>query len=97
MTEPSSSVLGGQESQRRNERVMLEMIRTILEWLTPEKGEGPTMGELLAQLIEMIGNVDVRAKRIMDRLEAMRHDLPANIVALLNEERGQPMERERQA
>lgn len=74
---------------------MLEMIRAILERLTPDGSEGPTLGELLAQLIEMIGNVDVRAKRLLTRLEAMRHDLPANIVALPNQEPGQPLSQDR--
>jgi len=50
--------------------------------------EGPHIGELLARLIEGIGKVDQRVRRILARLEATGLDLPANIVMRLSEERG---------
>ncbi len=83
-------MLAGMEKQQGTARLMQETLKMILERLTPGESEGPTMGELLAQLIEVVGNVDQRARRILTRLEAIGQDLPANIVMLLNEERGPP-------
>ena len=83
-------VIGALEKQQATARVMQEVLRMILERLMPGESEGPTMGELLAQLIERVGNVGQRAKRILTKLEAIGQDLPANIVMLLNEERGPP-------
>lgn len=80
-------VLDALEKQRGITRLMQETLRMILEHLTPGESEGPTMGELLAQLIEVIGNVDQRAKRILARVETIGQGLPAEVVMLLNEER----------
>ena len=46
------------------------------------------MGELPARLIEGVGKVDQRARRILTRLGATEQNLPANIVMLLSEQRG---------
>lgn len=97
MEEHFERVLAGMEGQKVLLRAMNEGVEIILERLAPGENKGPTVGELLAQLVEAVGNVDLRARRILTRIEAIGQDLPANIVLLLNEERGGPSAKESQA
>ena len=67
---------------------MQEALRTAPECLISRDSEGPTMGEMPARLIEGVGRVDQRARRILARLGTTGQDLSANIVVLFSEERG---------
>jgi len=92
MEENSGLVLAGMEKQQGVARLIQETLRMIPERLTRRESQGPTMGEMPARLIEVLGNVDRRAKRVLTQLEAIGQNLPADIVMLLNKECRPPAE-----
>ena len=61
-------------------RLIAEQLRVLLEKLTPEIGEGPTMQELLAELVVRVGDNGALLRRIDRRTESMVMDLPDDIV-----------------
>lgn len=61
-------------------RLIAEQLRVLLEKLTPEIGEGPTMQELLAELVVRVGDNGALLRRIDRRTESMAMDLPGDVV-----------------
>ncbi len=61
-------------------RLIAEQLRILLEKLTPEVGEGPTMQELLAELVARVGGNGALLRRIDRRTESMAMDLPDDVV-----------------
>ena len=61
-------------------RLIAEQLRILLEKLTPEIGEGPTMQELLAELVVRVGDNGALLRRIDRRTESMAMDLPSDVV-----------------
>jgi hypothetical protein len=61
-------------------RLIAERLGILLEKLTPEIGEGPTMQELLAELVTRVGDNAALLRRIDRRTESMALALPDDVV-----------------
>lgn len=69
MTDGTSVILARMEACMDASQSLLgadsELLKTILERLTPQQSDGPSMGELLTELVAGVGNVNQRTKRIL--------------------------------
>ena len=61
-------------------RLIAERLGVIIEKLTPEVGEGPSMQELLAELVVRVGDNAALLRRIDRRTESMAMSLPDDVV-----------------
>lgn len=61
-------------------RLIAERLGVIIEKLTPEVGEGPSMQELLAELVVRVGDNGTLLRRIDHRTESMAMSLPDDVV-----------------
>ena len=61
-------------------RTVVERLGLILEKLYPEATEGPTLHELLAEMVIRMGDQSVLLNRIDRRTESMATSLPADVV-----------------
>ncbi len=56
-------------------RLIAEQLRVVLEKLTPQIGEGPTIEELLAELVKRVGENGAFLRRIDRRTDSMAMSL----------------------
>jgi len=75
-----TEVINSLGAQSQLLRLIAEQLRILLEKLTPEVGEGPTMQELLAELVARVGGNGALLRRIDRRTESMAMDLPDDVV-----------------
>ena len=68
------------EGQGELLRSIVERLGLILEKLYPEATEGPTLQELLAEMVARLGDQSVLLNRIDRRTESMASSLPADVV-----------------
>ena len=61
-------------------RLIAERLGIIIEKLTPAVSEGPTMQELLAELVVRVGDNAALLRRIDRRTESMAMSLPDDVV-----------------
>ena len=61
-------------------RVVSEQLDVVIEKLTPELGDGPTMQELLAELVARVGDSGALLRRIDRRTDSMATSLPDDVV-----------------
>jgi len=61
-------------------RLITERLCILLGKLTPEVGEGPTLQEMLAELVTRVGDNGALLRRIDRRTESMAMALPDDIV-----------------
>ena len=61
-------------------RLILERLRLILERLTPDAGDGPTLTDLLTELIGRVGENWAMLRRIDVRTEGMASDVAAEVI-----------------
>ena len=61
-------------------RSIVERLGLILEKLYPEATEGPTLQELLAEMVVRLGDQSVLLNRIDRRTESMAASLPVDVV-----------------
>ncbi len=61
-------------------RLIAERLGVIIEKLTPEVSEGPSMQELLAELVARVGDNGALLRRIDRRTESMAMSLPDDVV-----------------
>ena len=61
-------------------RTIVERLGLILEKLYPEATDGPTLQELLAEMVVRLGEQSVLLHRIDRRTESMAASLPADVV-----------------
>ena len=61
-------------------RLIAEQLGIIIEKLTPAVSEGPTMQELLAELVVRVGDNAALLRRIDRRTESMAMSLPDDVV-----------------
>ena len=61
-------------------RLIAERLGVIIEKLTPEVGDGPSMQELLAELVVRVGDNAALLRRIDRRTESMAMTLPDDVV-----------------
>jgi len=93
-TETMAELIAGQTDLKRGQgeiiavlgmqgdvlRLIAERLGILLEKLTPEVGEGPTMQELLAELVTRVGDNAALLRRIDRRTESMALSLPDDVV-----------------
>ena len=61
-------------------RLLSEQLGVVIEKLTPELGDGPTMQELLAELVARVGDNGALLRRIDRRTDSMATSLPDDVV-----------------
>jgi hypothetical protein len=64
-------------------RLISEQMAIVIEKLTPEIGEGPTMQELLAELVARVGDNAALLRRIDRRTDSMAASLPDDVVRVM--------------
>jgi hypothetical protein len=93
-TETMAELMAGQTDLKRGQgeiiavlgtqgevlRLIAERLGILLEKLTPEIGERPTMQELLAELVTRVGDNGALLRRIERRTESMALALPDDVV-----------------
>lgn len=93
-TETMAELMAGQTDLKRGQgeiiavlgtqgevlRLIAERLGILLEKLTPEIGEGPTMQELLAELVTRVGDNAALLRRIDRRTESMALALADDVV-----------------
>jgi hypothetical protein len=60
-------------------RLISEQLAIVIEKLTPEAGDGPTLQELLAELVARVGDNGALLRRIDRRTESMAMSLPDDV------------------
>ncbi len=75
-----AEIIGTLGAQGQVLRLIAERLGIILEKLTPEIGEGPTLQELLAELVARVGDNGALLRRIDRRTESMATGLPDAVV-----------------
>ena len=68
------------DTQAQVLRLIAERLGVIIEKLTPEVGEGPSLQELLAELVVRVGDNAALLRRIDRRTESMAMSLPDDVV-----------------
>ena len=66
-------------------RVIADRLGLIIEKLYPEATEGPTLQELLAEIVMRLGDQTVLLNRIDRRTESMAASLPADVVQAMTD------------
>lgn len=66
-------------------RVIADRLGLILEKLYPEATEGPTLQELLAEMVVRLSDQTVLLNRIDRRTESMAASLPADVVRAMKD------------
>ena len=94
MTEILARIAGGQNELKAEQaqiastlaaqsqvlRLISEQMAIVIEKLTPEVGDGPTMQELLAELVARVGDNAALLRRIDRRTDSMATSLPNDVV-----------------
>ncbi len=75
LTSGQAKIAGAQETQNQLLRLIAERLGLLLEKLTPQIGEGPTMQELLAELVRRVGENEAFLRRIDRRTESIAMSL----------------------
>jgi hypothetical protein len=97
-TELLARLIGGQEDLKVGQtemaatliahtqvlRLISEQLAIVIEKLTPEAGDGPTLQELLAELVARVGDNGALLRRIDRRTESMAMSLPVDVVRAMN-------------
>jgi hypothetical protein len=93
-TDILTRILGGQDELKAGQtaiagtlaahgqvlRLISEQLGIIIEKLTPELGDGPTLQELLAELVARVGDNGALLRRIDRRTDSMATSLPDDVV-----------------
>jgi hypothetical protein len=75
-----AEIAGTLEAHGQVLRLISEQLRIIIEKLTPELGDGPTLQELLAELVVRVGDNTALLRRIDRRTDSMATSLPDDVV-----------------
>ncbi len=93
-TEMLTRIIGGQDelkagqaeiagtlaAQSQTLRLIADQLSVLIEKLTPELGDGPTLQELLAELVAKVGDNGALLRRIARRTDSMSTTLPDDVV-----------------
>ena len=93
-TEMLARVIGGQDELKAGQaeiastlaaqsqvlRLITEQLGIVIEKLTPGPGDGPTLQELLAELVARVGDNGALLRRIDRRTDSMATSLPDDVV-----------------
>ena len=75
-----AQIAGTLEAQGAILRLLAEQLGVVIEKLTPELGDGPSMQELLAELVARVGDNGALLRRIDRRTDSMATSLPDDVV-----------------
>jgi hypothetical protein len=75
-----AEIAGTLEAHGQILRLLSEQLRIVIEKLTPEIGDGPTLQELLAELVARVGDNGALLRRIDRRTDSMATSLPNDVV-----------------
>jgi hypothetical protein len=75
-----AAIAGTLEAHGQVLRLISEQLGVIIEKLTPELGDGPTLQELLAELVVRVGDNTALLRRIDRRTDSMATSLPDDVV-----------------
>ena len=92
-TEKLAQITGGQDELKTGQaeiirtlaaqsqllRLIAEQLGIVIEKLTPEPGDGPTLQELLAELVARVGDNGALLRRIDRRTDSMATSLPDDV------------------
>jgi uncharacterized membrane protein YccC len=81
-------IAGTLEANGQILRLLSEQLRIIIEKLTPDVGDGPTLQELLAELVARVGDNGAFLRRIDRRTESMATTLPDDLVRAIGRASG---------
>lgn len=79
LNEGQEALLAAAEAQGEALRVIAERLVLVLEKLTPVAGDGPTLQEIMAEMVKRIGENGTLLRRIDRRTESMAEGLPAEV------------------
>jgi hypothetical protein len=80
-----AEIAGTLEAHGQVLRIISAQLSDLIEKLTPDPGDGPTLQELLAELVARIGDNGVVLRRIDRRTESMAASLPGDVVGTIQE------------
>jgi len=83
LKDEQAKMLGALAAQSQVLRLISEQMAIVIEKLTPEIGEGPTMQELLAELVARVGDNAALLRRIDRRTDSMSTSLPDDVVRVM--------------
>jgi hypothetical protein len=83
-----AEIAGTMEAHGQVLRLISEQLGIIIEKLTPEIGDGPTLQELLAELVARVGDNGALLRRIDRRTDSMATSLPDDVVRAMERASG---------
>jgi hypothetical protein len=75
-----TEIAGTLETHGQVLRLISEQLGILIEKLTPDPGDGPTLQELLAELVARVGDNGALLRRIDRRTDSMATSLPDDVV-----------------
>jgi hypothetical protein len=75
-----AEIAGTLEAHGQVLRLISEQVGILIEKLTPDPGDGPTLQELLAELVARVGDNGALLRRIDRRTDSMATSLPDDVV-----------------
>jgi hypothetical protein len=75
-----AEIAGTLEAHGQVLRLISEQVGILIEKLTPDPGDGPTLQELLAELVARAGDNGALLRRIDRRTDSMATSLPNDVV-----------------
>jgi hypothetical protein len=75
-----AEIAGTLEAHGQVLRLISEQLGILIEKLTPDPGDGPTLQELLAELVARVGDNGALLRRIDRRTDSMATTLPNDVV-----------------
>jgi hypothetical protein len=75
-----AEIAGTLEAHGQVLRLISEQLGILIEKLTPNPGDGPTLQELLAELVARVGDNGALLRRIDRRTDSMATTLPNDVV-----------------
>jgi hypothetical protein len=75
-----AEIAGTLEAHGQVLRLISEQVGILIEKLTPDPGDGPTLQELLAELVARAGDNGALLRRIDRRTDSMATSLPDDVV-----------------
>lgn len=90
MQAQNHDIAAAQSAQGKQLDILVEQGAEIIRLLTPEKGDGPTMEELLGHIVGQLTELTGFARQQVKVLSAMEQNLPGDVARALMASTGKP-------